>query len=117
MPRAETTLSWALAFVVAWFGLNEIFAPAEWVTFAPAFLGDGTLALDLVVLHGTVLTVCALMLVLNYHRAIAGAVLTLIFCEVVLGLLTTTGLSDIAVRDIGLLGASLSLALLTRSQG
>lgn len=108
----ENILSYALGFVVAWFGLNEIFAPQEWVTFAPPFLGDGTLAVSLVVLHGIVLASCALLLFSNTYRRIAAAILSLVFAEVVVGLVTQTGLSDIAVRDIGLCGLAIGLALL-----
>ena len=108
----ENIFSYALGFVVAWFGLNEIFAPQEWVAFAPPFLGTGSLAVDLVVVHGIVLTSCALLLFFKVYRRIAAAILALAFVEVVLGLLTQTGLSDIAVRDIGLFGLSLGLVFL-----
>ena len=109
----ENIFSYALGFVVAWFGLNEIFAPQEWVTFAPPFLGNGTFAVSLVVLHGVVLASCALLLFSNTYRKLAAAILALVFMEVVIELVTQTGLSDIAVRDIGLCGMSLGLVFLT----
>ena len=105
----ENVLSYTLGFVVAWFGLNEVLMPQEWVTFAPAFLGNGTLALTLVVLHGIVLVSSALLLFFNLYRRVAAAVLVLIFVEVIIGLVTQTGLSDIAVRDIGLCGMAVAL--------
>ncbi len=105
----ENILSYALGFVVAWFGLNEIFAPQEWVAFAPSFLGSGTFALTLVVFHGVVLASSALLLFFNIHRRIAASVLVLVFVEVIIGLVLQTGLSDIAVRDIGLCGMALGL--------
>jgi|SRR5665213_1245693 len=111
--KPENILSYALGFVVAWFGLNEILAPQEWVTFAPPFLGDGMLAVSLVVLHGIVLASCALLLFTNTYRWIAASILALVFVEVVIDLVTQTGLSDIAVRDIGLCGLSIGLALLS----
>ena len=107
----DIVLGYALAFVVAWFGMNEILAPQEWTTFAPPFLGEGPLVTGLVVAHGIVLAACALMLVFRVYPRIAAGVLVLIFAEVILGLVTQTGLSDIAVRDIGLLGLSLGIAL------
>lgn len=112
LTNPENVLSYALGFVVAWFGLNEIFAPQDWVTFAPPFLGTGTFAVSLVIVHGVVLASCALLLFFNLYRRIAAAILALIFVEVVVGLVTQTGLSDIAVRDIGLCGLSVGLALL-----
>ena len=107
-------LSWSLAFVVGWFGINEILWPAQWTTFAPGFLGSGQLVTYAVMLHGIVLTSCALMLVANYKRGIAAAILVLVFAEVVLELIAQMGLSDIAVRDIGLGGMALGIALLSR---
>ena len=111
----ENVFSYALGFVVAWFGANEILAPQEWVAFAPPFLGDGNLAASLVAIHGIVLVSCALFLFLKLYRRIAAAILALIFVEVVIGLVMQTGLSDIAVRDIGLCGLSVGLALLASS--
>jgi len=112
VTNPSNILSYALGFVVAWFGLHEIFSPQDWVAFAPPFLGDGTMVLGLVVLHGVVLTTCAILLVVNFHRKIAAGILTLIFIEVVIGLLSQTGLSDIAVRDVGLGGMAMGLVFL-----
>lgn len=116
VTNPEHVLSYALGSVVAWFGCNEIFAPQEWVAFAPPFLGDGRLAVSLVVVHGIVLTSCALLLFFNSYRRIAATILALIFVEVIIGLVAQTGLSDIAVRDIGLCGLSVGLALLASSR-
>ncbi len=110
---AENVLSYGLGFVAAWFGLNEIFAPQEWVTFAPPFVGDGTLAVSLVILHGIVLASCALLLFLGLYGRFAAAVLALIFVEVILGLVTHTGLAPDDGRDTGLFGMSLGLTLLS----
>lgn len=113
----EHILSYALGFVAAWFGLNEVLAPQEWVTFAPPFLGTGGFAVSLVVVHGVVLTSCALLLFFNSYRSVAASVLALVFVEVVVELVLQTGLSDIAVRDIGLGGMSVGLAALASKTG
>ena len=110
VTNPENILSYGLGFVVTWFGLNEIFAPAQWVTFAPPFLGTGALALSLVVIHGIVLVSCAILLFFKVYRWIAASV----FIEVVADLVFQSGLSDIAVRDIGLFALSLGLAFLCR---
>jgi hypothetical protein len=112
----ETVVAWALGFVVGWFGTNEILFPADWAVFAPSFLGTGSLVLSLVVLHGIILVTCAVLLLANFHRRIAGGALALIFIEIISGLIYGSGLSDIAVRDIGLCGASISLALTPSSK-
>lgn len=113
LSNPEHVLSYGLGFVVAWFGINEIIKPQEWVAFAPPFVGDGTFAITLVVLHGLVLSISALLLFFNLYRRLAASVLVLVFVEVVLGLVTQTGLSDIAVRDIGLGAMALCIVLLT----
>jgi hypothetical protein len=116
LTNPQNVLSYALGFVVGWFGLNEILAPQEWVTFAPPFLGTGTFAVTLVVVHGIILATCAVLLFTNMYRRVAGAVLALIFLEVIVDLVSQTGLSDIAVRDIGLCGMSAALALFKNTQ-
>ena len=113
VTNPENIFSYALGFVVTWFGLNEILAPQEWVAFAPPFLGTGTLAVSLVVVHGVVLVSCALLLFFRLYRRVAAGILALVFVEVVIGLVTQTGLSDIAVRDIGLGGMATGLAFLS----
>ena len=112
LTNPENIFSYALGFVVAWFGLNEIFAPQEWVTFVPKFLGDGTFALIMVVIHGIILTSCALLLFFKIYRKIAAGILALMFAQIIIELITQTGLSDIAVRDIGLCGTAIGLVLL-----
>jgi hypothetical protein len=107
----NNVISWALAFVAAWFGLHELFQPGDWVVFAPAFLGQGSFAIALVIVHGIILTTCAFFLVLNYYRRVAGIVLVLVFIEIITGLIFASGFSDIAVRDIGLLGMALAISI------
>jgi hypothetical protein len=116
ITRPEHVLSYSLGFVAAWFGLNEILSPQDWVTFAPAFLGNGIVVVGLVIVHGIILATCALLLILNVGRRTAAIILTLVFVEVVIELLTQTGLTAIAVRDIGLGGMAVGLALLISSQ-
>ena len=116
ITRPENIFSYALGFVVTWFGINEIFAPQEWVTFAPAFLGTGALAISLVVIHGIVLVSCALLLFFNLYRRVASAILVLIFAEIIFGLVTQSGLSPVAVRDIGLCGMAIGLTFLASTK-
>ena len=105
----ETIISYTLAFVVLWFGLSEIFFTKDWVGFAPAFLGTGTLAYAAVVSHGVILALAGLMLVFNFHRRVAALVLVLIFTEIIVDLLLESIAADIIVRDIGLWGLSWAL--------
>lgn len=104
-------IAYALAFVVLWFGLSELFAPKDWVGFAPVFLGEGTLALALVVVHGITLSLCGLMLISNFYRRVAAAVLVIIFTEIVIDLIIGGIATDIVVRDIGLWGMAVALVI------
>jgi hypothetical protein len=108
---SQNVLSYALAFVVIWFGINEILSPSDWVVFAPAFLGTENLAIYAVIAHGILLSICGLLLIFNVYRKLAGIILSLLFIEIIVDLLISSGLSDITVRDIGLLGASIAIAL------
>jgi len=104
-------LSWALAFVIVWFGFHELLQPADWVVFVPTLFGNGSFATDLIYVHGIVLIISALCLVLDYHRRIVSGLLVLILAEIVIELISTSGLSDMAVRDIGLFGMALANSL------
>ena len=108
-------LSYSLGFVALWFGLNEMFFPKEWLTFTPSFIGSDALAVNLVIIHGAILTICALLLFSNIYRKLAAIILALLFIEIIIDLVSQTGVSDIVVRDIGLCGMAIGLALLTPS--
>lgn len=108
----ETVLSFFLGFVVLWFGGNEIMSPERWTVFVPAFLGiTGDLLNYLVVAHGIVLALSGICLIFNFHRRLAASVVFLMILSIVFTLVSTSGLDEIAVRDIGLLGMALALAL------
>ena len=109
--NVEQVISYALAFVVVWFGTNEIFAPGDWAAFVPSFLGTDSLALSLVVVHGLLLTASGLLLAFNFYRRIGAIVLALMLAEIIVSLLVESGLTDVAARDIGLLGIAVALAL------
>ncbi len=110
----KTILSFALGFVVIWFGVNEILHPASWTAFVPSFIENliaGVSISSLVVLHGLVLCILGVLIVLNRLRRPAAILLCLMLLEIILHFIFTTGLEEIAVRDIGLLGMAIALAL------
>lgn len=116
MPRLPAHLrdnvaSVALAFVLFWFGAEELHSPANWTVFVPKFIGSSSLAVHLVTVHGAVLCLAAAMIVLNYGRRVAAAVVSFLILEIIIDLIISAGLSPIAVRDIGLFGLALSLAV------
>lgn len=107
----ENVLSFFLAFVVIWFGYNEVTNPEQWVAFVPSFLGGGDTTQYLVVAHGIILILSGLSLIFSFHRRKAALVVLLMLAGIVFTLLSVSGLDEIAVRDIGLLGMALALSL------
>ena len=105
----QNIIGFTIGFVMIWFGLNEIFSPQDWTTFVPAIIGLYFSSSILVVIHGIVLSVCGLSLFLNYYRKVSAMIVSLMLLEIVVDLIRTSGLSDIAVRDIGLFGATFAL--------
>ena len=107
--RPATILAWSLAIVLFYFGLNEVLSPQDWITFAPAFLGTGSLAISLVILHGILLSTTGVALVINYYRKATSVVVALLLLEILANLIMQSGFSDIVIRDIGILGAAIAL--------
>lgn len=110
--KATLILSWSLASVTFYFGLNEIISPKDWVAFVPGFLGSGNLANTLVIIHGIALCTIGLAFILNYYRRVAAALFCLMLLEIIFNLLFQSGLSDIVARDVGLFGAAAALFFL-----
>jgi uncharacterized membrane protein len=107
----ENVLSYFLAFVVIYFGVNEILSPEKWLTFVPKFLGTGDMITYMVMGHGILLLLCGLGLVLNMYRRFAAILLFLMLADVVFNLYASDGFSSIVVRDIGLAGMALGLSV------
>lgn len=107
----ENVIAYALAFVVIWFGINEIVDTKNWVGFVPQFLGVGSLAYAAVISHGIVLSITGLMLTFNFHRRIAAGILVLVFTELIIDLIIGGISKDIIVRDIGLWGMAIALTI------
>jgi len=106
---SDLILRYALAFVVIWFGINEIFATSKWLSYVPHFLGTGALAYDLVIFHGIVLCLAGILLALGWQTRIVAAIVALMLLDIVINFLFTSGLNSVAIRDVGLFGAALSL--------
>lgn len=107
----ETILSYFLGFVVIWFGVNEVTNPSDWAVFIPEFLSGIATATSLVVVHGIVLIVTGLMLVFNWKRRLGAGIIALMILSIIFTLFMSEGLTEIVVRDIGLFGAALALAI------
>ncbi len=112
----EVTVGWGptvgrvlLGLVLAWFGYHELVQPALWTGYVPGAGPTSTAAVILVLAHGWLLLVLAVALVAGICvRAAAGATAVLL-AEIIIWLTATAGLSDLTLRDVGVLGLALCL--------
>lgn len=104
---SHTFLSWGLGIVFLWIGLDIMRHQDTWIGFLPTeipFGLDRSLALKLNGIFDIVLG--ALLIIKWWPKIVASlAVLHLI------GILVTQGVDTVLIRDVGLLGASLSLLM------
>ncbi len=113
---AQLILRVFLGLVVLWFGSSEIISPQMWVTFVPPFMGSILPLTTLVLIHGIVLCVLGIALIAKLYVRAAASILALMLAQIVLSLIVKGGLSATAVRDFGLLGAALALAVPKKDQ-
>lgn len=114
-PAGAAAAAWAptvarilLGLVLLWFGYHELVLPGEWTGYVPVVSESSSLAVILVLAHGWVLLVLAAALVAGIAARIAAAIASLLLLEIVISL-AVTGLSDTALRDLGVLGLALCL--------
>ncbi len=120
---SRLTAEWApavagvlLGLVLAWFGYHELVQPALWTGYVPVLASTSTLAVILVLAHGWVLLVLAVALIAGVAPRAAAVVAALLLLEVVISLIATAGLSDLVLRDAGVLGLAVCLAGSTRQR-
>jgi hypothetical protein len=103
-----------LAFVLGWFGVQELRSPSEWAVFVPSFVGNiSPLAVnDLVLIHGffLLLACCSITAGLLY---LPGCLLAMgLLAEILFGLWWDGGgISDLVIRDVGLFALAGALAI------
>jgi uncharacterized membrane protein YphA (DoxX/SURF4 family) len=112
---AAVTAEWAptagrilLGVVMLWFGYHELLLPGEWTQYVPVISESSSLAIILVLAHGWVLLVLAAALLAGIAPRVAAAVASVLMLEIVISL-AATGLSDTALRDVGVLGLAVCL--------
>ena len=98
-----------LGLVLAWFGYHELVQPAPWTGYVPAVGSTSTAAVILVLAHGWLLFVLAVALIAGIWTRAAAGVAALLLAEIVIWLTATAGLSDLTMRDVGVLGLALCL--------
>lgn len=98
-----------LALVLAWFGYHELVRPSLWTGYVPVFAPTSAVAAVLVLVHGWVLLMLAVALAAGIVTRLAAALAALLMLEIVISLAVTAGLSDLTLRDVGVLGLAICL--------
>jgi uncharacterized membrane protein YphA (DoxX/SURF4 family) len=105
---APTVARIVLGVVLLWFGYHELVLPGEWTGYVPGVSESSSLAIVAVLAHGWVLLVLAAALIAGIAPRVSAAVASVLLLEIVISL-AVTGLSDTALRDLGVLGLALCL--------
>jgi uncharacterized membrane protein YphA (DoxX/SURF4 family) len=98
-----------LGLVLAWFGYHELVAPGQWTGYVPVLAGTSAFAQVLVLAHGWLLLVIAVALVAGVAPRVAAAAASVLLVEIVISLIASGGLSDLVLRDVGVLGLAVAL--------
>jgi uncharacterized membrane protein YphA (DoxX/SURF4 family) len=105
-----------LGLVLAWFGYHELIQPAVWAGYVPFVHKASAGAVVAVLAHGWILLVLAAALIAGIMIRAAAAAAALLLAEIVIWLTVTAGLSDLTLRDVGVLGLALCLSGATRQR-
>ena len=100
----------------AWSGYHELVQPSLWTGYVPVVPATSSLAVVLVLAHGWLLLLLAVAIVAGVAHRSASAVAALLMLEIVISLTVTGGLSDLTMRDVGVLGLAICLAAGTRQR-
>lgn len=106
---APTVARLLLGLVLGWFGFHELVQPSLWTGYVPVVAPSSSLAVLLVLAHGWLLLVLAVAMVAGIGVRAAAAVTVLLLLEIVISLVISGGLSDLTLRDVGVLGLAVSL--------
>jgi uncharacterized membrane protein YphA (DoxX/SURF4 family) len=98
-----------LALVLAWFGYHELVQPSLWTGYVPVLSAASALTVILVLAHGWILLVLAVALAAGIAPRAAALLAAALLLEIVISLTVTGGLSDLTLRDAGVLGLALCL--------
>ena len=112
---APTVGRMLLGLVLAWFGYHELVQPSLWTGYVP-LVSTSSLAVLLVLAHGWLLLMLAVAMIAGIAVRAAAAVSAALLLEIVISLTLTSGLSDLILRDVGVLGLAVCLTGTTRQQ-
>lgn len=98
-----------LALVLAWFGYHELVRPGLWTGYVPVVSPTSSLAIVAVLIHGWVLLVLAVALAAGIATRLAALLAAVLLLEIIISLTVSGGLSDLTLRDLGVLGLAITL--------
>ncbi len=98
-----------LGLVLAWFGYHELIQPAQWTGYVPGVHSASSFAIILVLVHGWLLLVLSVALIAGIACRLAAALAALLLLQIVAWLTISAGLSDLTLRDLGVLGLAVCL--------
>ena len=99
-----------LGLVLAWFGYHELVAPGLWTGYVPGVTAASSFADLLVLAHGWILLMLAVMITAGVALRLAASVAALLLLQIIITLTVTGGLTDLTLRDVGVLGLAVCLA-------
>ena len=103
-----------LGLVLGWFGYHELAQPSLWTGYVPALPPGSPEAVLAVLAHGWLLLILAAALIAGIATRIAAAIAAVTLLEIVISLIVTAGLSDLVLRDLGVLGLAICLTGITQ---
>jgi uncharacterized membrane protein YphA (DoxX/SURF4 family) len=98
-----------LGLVLAWFGYHELVSPALWTGYVPVVSATSSIAVVLVLAHGWLLLMLAVAMIAGIAPRAVAAAAAILLLEIVISLTATGGLSDLTLRDVGVLGLAIAL--------
>jgi uncharacterized membrane protein YphA (DoxX/SURF4 family) len=98
-----------LGLVLAWFGYHELVQPSLWTGYVPVVAGTSAFAAVLVLAHGWLLLVLSVALIAGVTPRLAAAATSILLLQIVVTLTIAGGLSDLTLRDVGVLGLAVCL--------
>jgi hypothetical protein len=104
-----------LGLVLSWFGYHELVQPSLWTGYVP-WVSGSTLLVLLVLAHGWFLLMLAVAMFAGIAVRVVAALSALLLIEIVTSLTITNGLSDLVLRDVGVLGLAVCLTAATRQR-
>jgi hypothetical protein len=125
LPRQAGALAaeWAplaarvlLGLVLGWFGYHELVQPTLWTGYVLVLSPTSALAVLAVLAHGWALLMLAAALIAGIATRIAAGIAAITLAEIVVSLTVTAGLSDLVLRDVGVLGLAICLTGVTQQR-